>query len=506
MHGAPPLDSELVIPVDVDDALLASLLLLPASDWLQPGTAPQQRLQLFRCLDGTHTRPCAGCSPAPDAADVDDFELVGERGERNGEKLLRSLLSQKREWRARAERERTARLCDARAAAGGGDDAAALVALAAALRAQRTGGLTKRQMLFLARAWGYGCHLWQRHGRASRRRAEEEAVIAVRSVRRSVVQLPTSGVIAPGGAEARLLGGGYCWDAAHGDDLQRLVASPAVAAAEVDAALHPLACAAATMLAGAAAREAAAAAGAPYFCAADAVQVLRAAAFFAASARAWHTAAVAPAARSGAAADGNMPAWHALAGRSTAVEAQLLALRDTLRLWANNNCARRFFECPATLDALRSGLLDEHTLLLAAQQHMPAEDAQEGEVAAAAAAVAAAHAAHAASADGSPDASDALAAAPRATWLAEMYRALTAMAELCVRSQALLGDAKLARAAAFEATQALVAAAMATFTQQAADALRSRAAWMEELLQQAGDDDGAAGAAQRLLFQFGALA
>jgi hypothetical protein len=189
------------------------------------------------------------------------------------------------------------------------------------------------------------------------------------------------------------------------------------------------------------------------------------------------------------------------------VEAQLLALRDTLRLWANNNCARRFFECPSTLDALRSGLLDEHTLLLAAQQHMPAEDAQEGEAAAAAAAVAAAHAANAAAADGSSCAS-ALAAAPRATWLAEMYRALTAMAELCVRSQALLGDAKLARAAAFEATQALLAAAMATFTQQAADALRSRAAWMEQLLQQqqqAGDDDGAAGVAQRLLFQFGAL-
>ena len=88
-----------------------------------------------------------------------------------------------------------------------------------------------------------------------------------------------------------------------------------------------------------------------------------------------------------------------------------------------------------------------------------------------------------------------------------MYRALTAMAELCVRAQALLGDAKLARVAAFEATQALVAAAMAQFTAQAADALRSRAAWMEELQQQhaGAGGDGAIGAAQRLLFQFGAL-
>jgi hypothetical protein len=94
------------------------------------------------------------------------------------------------------------------------------------------------------------------------------------------------------------------------------------------------------------------------------------------------------------------------------------------------------------------------------------------------------------------------AAQQRATWLAEMYRALVAQAELCVRAQALLGDAKLAQAPVFHATCERVAAAMADFTAAAADALHARAAWMLPLLREAEGTASGGAACPRLLFQF----
>ena len=69
-----------------------------------------------------------------------------------GEKRLKSLLSKTPQWRSKAERAATAAECDA---TGYGT-------LARVLRNDDTSAaLRKRDMIHLARLWGYRCHIWR---------------------------------------------------------------------------------------------------------------------------------------------------------------------------------------------------------------------------------------------------------------------------------------------------------------------------------------------------------
>jgi len=137
------------------------------------------------------------CTPAPDEEEVPLFELVGDQGRKNGarqrrraaheippaisarptpptgalpriswlsavphgdlapcagEKRLKSLLSKTRQWRSPAERAVAAAACDA----------SGYENLARVLRNDVTSAaLRKRDMVALARLWGYRSHIWR---------------------------------------------------------------------------------------------------------------------------------------------------------------------------------------------------------------------------------------------------------------------------------------------------------------------------------------------------------
>jgi hypothetical protein len=419
---------------------------------------PPPRLQLHRCLDSAHASPCALCTPAPAEAETADYEVVGEVGKRNGEKLLRALLIQTREWNTQAAREALASVCDAR-----GADDASLVKLAGALRNKRSAALTKEHLLFAARAWGYACHLWQRHGRASRKRAAEDEAAApaprpppARAVAPPAEALAAAAAAAqhasrplPSSAEARLLGGGFRWGTLRADTALDALITPHSVTAEMDAQLRPLAAAAALLLAGPDARTAACGGACAYFSAADLAEVRSAHAFLAGGAAEWRAAAAGTAAARDAAAhaahtdaivaaQNARPAWCIIGRDATPLELALRAVCATLRGWANNNRA------PAHADT-----------------------------------------------DDAPD------AVARRRWHAEFFRALVAVTELCTRLQLLLVDAKLASYDTYLRAAALVADATVSFSKQAAGGLAARAAWMAHMLPppRAGDSSSAGSAA-----------
>ena len=71
---------------------------------------------------------------------------------RAGEKRLKSLLAKTPQWRSKAERASSAAECDATGYA----------TLARVLRNDDTSAaLRKRDMIHLARIWGYRCHIWR---------------------------------------------------------------------------------------------------------------------------------------------------------------------------------------------------------------------------------------------------------------------------------------------------------------------------------------------------------
>ena len=71
---------------------------------------------------------------------------------RSGEKRLKSLLSKTRQWRSPAERAVAAAACDA----------SGYENLARVLRNDVTSAaLRKRDMIALARLWGYRSHIWR---------------------------------------------------------------------------------------------------------------------------------------------------------------------------------------------------------------------------------------------------------------------------------------------------------------------------------------------------------
>jgi hypothetical protein len=50
------------------------------------GCAPQEGApeRALKCLDGTHTAPCALCHPAPEEGTEEQYQLVGDVGKKNG--------------------------------------------------------------------------------------------------------------------------------------------------------------------------------------------------------------------------------------------------------------------------------------------------------------------------------------------------------------------------------------------------------------------------------------
>ena len=78
-----------------------------------------------------------------------------------GEKYLKSLLSKTPQWHSKAKRASTAAECDA----------TGYSTLARVLRYDDTSAaLRKRDMIHLARIWGYRCHIWRYAARCTRYR------------------------------------------------------------------------------------------------------------------------------------------------------------------------------------------------------------------------------------------------------------------------------------------------------------------------------------------------
>jgi len=112
----------------------------------------------LRCLDRSHGASCSLCSPAPAAGVEGLFELVGEAGKKNGERMLRTAITQTPEWACLEARTAAAELLER---AGG----KAALRLAATLRSRQSSALHKPELLALSRLWGYRSTLWARKGR-----------------------------------------------------------------------------------------------------------------------------------------------------------------------------------------------------------------------------------------------------------------------------------------------------------------------------------------------------
>lgn len=104
----------------------------------------------WRCLDATHAASCEhGCTPAPDGSAAEAAALVGDRGKRNGEKLLRALLLRSPEWHSAGARDAAA-----------SDPACGGAHPAAALNRKRATGLRKAELLALLHLWRYKSCIW----------------------------------------------------------------------------------------------------------------------------------------------------------------------------------------------------------------------------------------------------------------------------------------------------------------------------------------------------------
>ena len=436
---------------DDGDAWLDGLEFMDSGDWLSVAAGPSvsgttgnretspsasgsphnagPRLQLFRCLDPTHASPCAGCVPAPLAGEEDDYEIVAGAA-RQGQRLLRTQLTATQEWGSELARNQ---LADSLEAAGD-------TILASELRAKRSARLTKANTFLLLRAWGYQSSLWHRHGRASRQRGEAERQRAAVVVQE---QAPPASLLGP------RFDGVAAFGAPGGTDA-------------VVSQLEQLTQAATKLLAGEAGLEAALApGGAGYYCDGDCAEVERGAALLAASAAAWET--LAPVRRTGGP---DTPAWLSLRGAQTGVEAQLNEDEALLRGWACANCYVRFFAIPQHLEALRAGEIALSEFLLIP----PNGDDGPGvpppvDGAAAFAPMTQPHAAAA------------------AAFLREMYHAIAALSELCVRLHAVVSYARaFGTASSYEAAAELAVRTMTDAFSRGNRAMLSRAAWMRQHL------------------------
>lgn len=119
----------------------------------------------LRCLDASHPgATCAVCHPPPEEGDDDFYELVGEQGKKNGEKLLRAQLAKCAEWKDDAARLSLSNALAARAGDGGG-----CKRLVSCLRGNDTmAALRKSDLIMLARAWNYKSTFWRRRRACSR--------------------------------------------------------------------------------------------------------------------------------------------------------------------------------------------------------------------------------------------------------------------------------------------------------------------------------------------------
>ena len=407
-----------------------------------------------------------GCSCRPLPGAEDDYELVGlttgaDGDARRGQKQLRTLLCATREWASEPARNQ---LADALEAAG---DAT----LAGELRGKRSARLTKGHMFALARAWGYQSSLWYRHGRASRKRAAAGQPPGNPAGESKQLRPASPSAILPRRAAAS--------DVSSSSAEQRM-----------ERQLRELSLAASQLLAGPSAQRAAQAPGAPgFFCERDCAELERGASLLAASAAAW--AALPPPPCDEGAQARDTPAWLFLRGARTAVELRLEEDAALLRLWACANCAIRWFAAPELLEALRRGEVALPDFL-----EPPGEEEGAATVVAAPA--------------GGAESFEPLSqprAAAAAVWLYEMYCAVTALSELCVRLRASVARARATGTpASYAASGALAAAVMVEAYTQSSAALGARVAWMRQQLAEApGEGEGDA-QARRLLFQIPAPA
>ena len=155
-------------------------------------TAPVSQL---RCLSRDHPAACAQCTPAPAAGDEDDVELVGSFGKKNGEKKLRSALTSTPEWNSSTQRHAASASCaqlglerlaealrnKTSSTMRKGCVPSALAGTCALRLAYLPGPLSPpcRDMVAIARLWGYKSEIWQpRQPRRRRTPAEVEAAMA----------------------------------------------------------------------------------------------------------------------------------------------------------------------------------------------------------------------------------------------------------------------------------------------------------------------------------------
>ena len=106
---------------------------------------------LLRCLDATHPRDCAVCTPAPTQSEEAAYELACPSSAKpSAEKRLRSLLAHTPEWASSEERLRLAAEVEE-----------LQPELAHSLRARLCSQLRKADLIALARSWRYRSDLWR---------------------------------------------------------------------------------------------------------------------------------------------------------------------------------------------------------------------------------------------------------------------------------------------------------------------------------------------------------
>lgn len=107
------------------------------------------------------------CSLPPNEGEEESYELVGDRGLKNGEKKLRRLLQKSPEWRDEESRRQLA----AELRAEKGD-----TALSKVLETKDPTALRKRHLFELCRRWGYVSSIWRAQRKSGKQASEQMAV------------------------------------------------------------------------------------------------------------------------------------------------------------------------------------------------------------------------------------------------------------------------------------------------------------------------------------------
>lgn len=104
----------------------------------------------WQCMDPTHLPSCSTCTPPPEEWEQASYELVGDPGKKNGEKILRHLAQRRPEWKDPDHRSALAKQIK--------DDDPRLAAI---LETKNAPALRKHHLFSLSRYWGLKSNLWR---------------------------------------------------------------------------------------------------------------------------------------------------------------------------------------------------------------------------------------------------------------------------------------------------------------------------------------------------------